>query len=553
MNAGTPRWEELRVLAEAAIEGRLTCEQQACLEGLVLTDPDARRFYVQYVHQHASLRWSSAKPSLVFTPAQAEPLRARRRSWWPAGLAAALLIGAVAGALVRGTYLGQRTGRPTNMEQSQAAFGHGDVAVLTRVVNVEWEMPEAPSLGSGLIPGRLKLKQGLAQLEFYSGATVILEGPADFELVATDRGYCHYGKLRAKLSPQSCGFTIGTAAVDLVDLGTEFGMQVDPNGGSEVQVFDGKVQLYRKEAGQTGVRQEVSGGQGMRIDPAGTLQSIVPRPEAFIGVAELERRSMTASQHRYRDWQAASRRLQTDPRVVLYYNFEGQQRSDRTVRQQGLHGRGSLDGAIVGCQWIEGRWPGKGALEFKRSGDRVRLQVPGTYDSLTWMAWLRIDGMEHTYTALLLTDGFDEGAPHWQLNAGKVLLGVADSSKFRNFYSPIVLGPDRLGQWIHLATVYDHRARSATHYVNGQPVGSTLSIVDNSVFGEPRPPKSVGSRSYVPLRLGSTEIGNWGVPRTGDRRPHRSFNGRIDELALFGQALDADEILRLYESGKPDS
>jgi hypothetical protein len=38
------------------------------------------------------------------------------------------------------------------------------------------------------------------------------KGPAEFELLATDRGFCHYGKLRAKLSPQSRGFMVSTAS-----------------------------------------------------------------------------------------------------------------------------------------------------------------------------------------------------------------------------------------------------------------------------------------------------------------------------------------------------
>ena len=75
---------------------------------------------------------------------------------------------------------------------------------------------------------------------------------------------------------------------------------------------------------------------------------------------------------------------------------------------------------------------------------------------MTWTAWVRIDGFERGLNALLLTDGFEEGAPHWQLsNKGEIIL--------------------------------------------------------------------------------------------------RSFNGRMDELALFGQALGPDEIQRLYASGKPSS
>src|SRR5262249_7056824 len=134
------------------------------------------------------------------------------------------------------------------------------------------------------------------------------------------------------------------------------------------------------------------------------------------------------------------------------------------------------------------------------------------------------------------TDGFEENAPHWQISLkGEVVLGMLERPPVhRNYLSPAVLGPDRLGHWLQLATVYDGRSRTVSHYVNGQPVST-----------EPM-------AFHMPLRLGNAEIGNWGVARTGDRNPLRSFNGRMDELALFGQALTAEEIQALYESGKTE-
>jgi hypothetical protein len=57
------------------------------------------------------------------------------------------------------------------------------VAVLLQTHRAEWEETGLPTRpGSPLPPGKLVLKAGHAQIEFYSGATVILEGPAEFEL-----------------------------------------------------------------------------------------------------------------------------------------------------------------------------------------------------------------------------------------------------------------------------------------------------------------------------------------------------------------------------------
>jgi len=55
------------------------------------------------------------------------------------------------------------------------------IARLTRTVDATWDQPEAPSDGATLAAQqKLILKQGLAEIAFTTGATVILEGPAEF-------------------------------------------------------------------------------------------------------------------------------------------------------------------------------------------------------------------------------------------------------------------------------------------------------------------------------------------------------------------------------------
>jgi len=56
------------------------------------------------------------------------------------------------------------------------------VAMLSKVVDAQWGLPgEAPQLGAPLDPGLLRLKSGLAEVVFYSGARVVIEGPADLK------------------------------------------------------------------------------------------------------------------------------------------------------------------------------------------------------------------------------------------------------------------------------------------------------------------------------------------------------------------------------------
>jgi hypothetical protein len=388
------------------------------------------------------------------------------------------------------------------------------------------------------------LRAGIVQLEFYTGAVVVVEGPADFELASASRIYCRRGKLRAWVPPQAEGFTIDSPLVELVDRGTEFGFQVDAAGAAEVHVFRGRVELHRAApAAAPGPGPDLTTGGGVRLDPNGACRTIRADATAFVGTAELERRFREEQRRRQEEWQALSRELRADPRAVLYYAFEDQPPWQRVVPNLGRAGRRAPDGAIVGCSWATGRWPGKGALDFKRPSDRVRIHVPGTYTSLTFLAWVRVDAFERYLNSLLLTDGFDEGEPHWQLTEqGRLLLGVRGPALnggrgyvWHDYYSPVFLRPDRLGQWLQLATVYDRGAGGVLHYVDGRPVSRENIHLKTT------------------LRIGDAEIGNWGLPAVESGNPVRNFNGRIDEILLFGEALSPNEIRGLYERGKPCS
>src|SRR5262249_52688333 len=154
--------------------------------------------------------------------------------------------------------------------------------------------------------GRLVLKTGVAQIEFYSGATVILEGPADFRLISAGQAYCTRGKLRVTVPPQAQGFTVGSPTMDLIDRGTEFGMRVDPAAPAEVHVFQGKVELYQPGSARGTGMQELTTGKGVRVEKPGVFQSITADPTAFLSAQDVALRSEEDTRKRQRDWLAAS-------------------------------------------------------------------------------------------------------------------------------------------------------------------------------------------------------------------------------------------------------
>jgi hypothetical protein len=344
--------------------------------------------------------------------------------------------------------------------------------------------------------------------------------------------------VRATVPPQARTFTILSEKAKLVDRETELGVEVAASGTTEVHVFAGKVELYPMTSDQTeDPSQEVVAGHGIKVEEGGRRTSIVADTQHFASPDEVGRLAERAAAVRQQQWLQGSGQLRRDPRLLLYFPFQSERPAERVLVAENAPD-GSRNGLIVGCEWVGGRWPGKQALEFARPGDRVRVNVPGEFDALTLMAWVRVDALEHRYNALMLTDGYDYGKPHWQItDTGRVRLGICHGTSGPswvgyNYDTDEIFRPDQFGQWKHLATVYDGPAGEVTHYLNGQPVAR-------------RPIKE-----KVRLNIGNAELGNW-CARPGDPTPTRGFNGRIDEFCLVGLALTAEEVSALFRAGEP--
>ena len=198
---------------------------------------------------------------------------------------------------------------------------------------------------------------------------------------------------------------------------------------------------------------------------------------------------------------------------------------------------GAGDGRVVGCEPAQGRWPGKGALEFRSVSDRVRLSVPGEYRSVTFTAWVRVDGLDRAFNSLLMSDGYKAGATHWQINRqGVIHLGVQgpDDRHAHDYGTPVVFTPERFGRWTHLAMVFDADAGRVTHYVDGAAVSSEAI------------------RIPVPLHIADAELGNWNAGLHSTIYPVRHFSGRMDEFCIFARALGEAEVREMFAAGPPN-
>src|SRR5262245_37252975 len=242
--------EDLRDLLSAWLGGEADEARSAELLARLRADEPFRQAFVEEVRllgmleavQSAEPRWLLLEDELGWSAAEREPVpdledrvalrirelppapRPPRRRWRWAAAAAVLVVGSL-GVI----WLARR---PQPEGPPPATPGH--VAVVVKVDGARWEPGEgqAPAEGSALAAGRLRLRGGRVTLTFFSGVMLSVAGPADLDLLSTEKMFCRQGKLRARVPAGAEGFTVLAPGTAVVDLGTEFGMNVEEDGKS---------------------------------------------------------------------------------------------------------------------------------------------------------------------------------------------------------------------------------------------------------------------------------------------------------------------------------
>ncbi len=555
-----PKLEELESLLFDWEAGTLSDEGIERVREILRADEDARAFFVQQQVLTAALKLDvdagldppsvEERSPIVTPPVSRKQLnRDYRVNFW-AAIAGLCLICALT---VRVFYLevsksvdSESITKVNDLQRSDdgEATSSG-IALVTSLVDVVWEDDQSPlEVGDALSPGRLALVSGFAQIEFFCGATVIVEGPAELDLKSVSGARVHRGRLRAQVPPAARGFSLELDDIKLVDLGTEFGVSMSPDG-ADVQVFDGEVELHKP--GQS--KRLMTTGQAGVFKGDGTFQTEKIEPERYLDIATLETRARSQGESRYQAWKLWSGNFQRDPRLIAYYSFDEEGDWKRKLKSSIQAESGEHDGAIVGANRVQGRWASKSALEFKRPGDRVRMHIPGEFSSLTLSCWVKIDSLDRWYNSLFLTDGYNQGEPHWQiLDTGQLFFSVRHKSDdargpdARKLTHHIVLSPpfwkpSLSGRWLHLATTYDAGSGITKHYLNGD------------LLHEEEIPRELLVKT---TRIRDASIGNWTLPTQEDTEfAIRNLNGSIDEFAIFAAALSAGEIKEIYNHGKP--
>ncbi len=492
------------VLLQRYVEDRLSHEDALAMMELLTRDPTWLNKITSQLQTDAMLR----EVSKISCRSQDFKVQMPRRHFqWRASLTRLAIAASIAFAFFL-----------IYPPDEEAELTTNAVAVLMSADHAQWS-GYSPKQGMPLAPTVLHLTHGLAQIEFYQGARVTLEGPAKFELLSTNSARCTQGKLSAHVPPQAKGFRIETPKGTLVDLGTDFGLDMNMPS-PEIHVFKGEVQLHRESAAILPIK----GGEALALSYPSKKSNA--DQVAFESLATLDQRTAASQRQAFQNWLTLSSDWKADPSMLLHLDFQDAKHT-RSLRNHSLQAANIPDASIVGCQWTQGRWPGKQALEFRNVSDRVRLSLPGEYSAITLCAWVRVDSLDRAFNSLFMVQGYENGGMHWQITRdGKLRLGLAGRSGAPNhdYDTPSIITPDRFGRWIHLVTVIDPSSHEVRHYLNGELAA--------------RLPRLHTFKVQMPL----AELGNWNNGGRFGSSAIRHFSGLMDEFMLSARVLSDREI-----------
>jgi hypothetical protein len=357
---------ELRELIAALREGVLDEAGSRRLNELLTDDPAARRLYAEYAMLQACLELehgTTGTPDQAADPVTPAALGRLTTGWQRTlglfssftGLAVLVAV-LTTGAFLAGMGLMRwmphgaevvQEPQPQPQSQPQPRVPGVIVARLSRTQDCLWLDPShAPFYHSPLEAGqRLGLEHGLIEISFSSGAKAVVEGPAELVLESENSARLVSGRLAADVPKEASGFAIHTQKLQVVDLGTDFGVSVDKQGGAEVQVYRGKAELRSTDRQAAAKPLVLESNQAARLDAQENTLTTVPVDSIKLRRPRFSPLSLKPAKDEKDDGAQEANRKHSGPIVARFRDGLGATEPDQFV---GTAGDGWLSGWQAG-------------------------------------------------------------------------------------------------------------------------------------------------------------------------------------------------------------
>ena len=501
---------ELEENVSRLLDGDLSPDELAALEEELLENGESREIYRRMARVHSILetryRARDFLGKVAVVPIERIVSRQRRR------LVKIAVGSAAAIALLWGLLLWQFQVPDSPVARFEATPGAD--FTLVHESPTDGETIEGPifAVGSSLV-----LREGVLEGNFFSGVRIIMEAPCKFQVIGEGRVSLDRGVAWFEIPQEAVGFTVETDQLEVVDLGTSFGVYSRADDGDEVHVTSGSVSLKPRVGGAKAVTLRTN--EARRVDQSGNLQKIPASSQKF----------MTG--------------LPLSKGLVARWDFEKE--SDGVTSDATGNGHsGRMEGqAEIVSDPERGKVLSLSGLKSKADGVNIDAfrELPGLspYQGITLSAWIKRNpdasaGGLHAYVLGLGGSGDDPVATLGVKPLSNLVTGFIEGEN-GNDHQVHVTGDFAVkdGVWTHLAVTYDRRKNQAVTYVNGK---AQRRVTDISRVGDGRLDWRFGVIGRTP---------DVGLSPGLNRSDERYFGGLIDDVRIYDRALAPKEIKAL--------
>lgn len=396
-----------------------------------------------------------------------------------------------------------------------------DFAQVTKIAAVSVDDKDL-QFGKYLGRGYIELKQGFSEITLDNGVILVLEAPIKLNLRSADKIILQEGKLVARVPPNAVGFRIDTPSSEIIDLGTEFGVDVSHNGESQVHVIEGEI---KARANNLQSYQHVKKDQALAFNLKHEVASIKNEAREFMRVLP----GKSAQAPDFLHWSFDENTDVGFPSTGTgiygqkYFAVDSSLGSEKIKRTDGPFGQAlTFDGQT---NWLETNFPGIGSDDPRTVTFWLKVPTDSSIDEAYGIvSW----GLQKNYAAWQISPNpEDVDGPLGRLRVGTFQAQVVGSTDLRD------------GQWHHIAVVLYGGEQSdiSTHlllYVDAKLEKTQKKSIAkiNTKLSDPL------SRS---LSLGRN------IGHRNDQAPVNKsfFRGSVDELFIVEAALDPVQIKQL--------
>lgn len=500
-------------------DGVISAEDHAKLMELMRQHVSVRELYLQHIELAALLHETAeSKSKLETLPINEEMLTLSKRKNAFVSLTYTLAAVVLMGLFLLIYKVGMRLDRA------------GERIVLESSDNASYSVKptedEPRSTNELRVGDRITIDHGLVQFTFPSGVKAIIEGPSQILLTSDLSAEMDGGQAWFRVPEAGHGFTVQTKRMDIIDLGTEFGVRFDHDGELQVHVTKGKVKIDPAQRGLKDI--ELVKGEAMRFDQTGKATPIIAMASLF--------QTQFSTETPYLHWsfdQLENGHFPADGSLSGASEFQ--------AKIQGSN-QGSSPLNATDCQ-TDGPF-GK-AFAMHANGQFAQTSFPGIGGQVprTVVAWVRHRiGSGYAEGSSYCSWGNPTPGQMWGISLNRRNELTLSTTTGRSRCASPIHSSNSPERWVHVASVYTGSTTAEgypqiRHYINGELQQSA------QVYNWPE-------KKFKPLAM-STDISSAAArPLTMGTA---TADGDLDELYLFRGVLTGEQIRQLMEKNRLNS